>query len=81
MVGGRPLHLYALSAAPEVAAAYDQRNLYAHIPYRLYLVDYAGDYVFVYSVSVLACKCLARKLYEHSFVFGLHTPTSRLFFY
>ena len=69
MVGGGPVHLFALPSAPEISAADYKRNLYAQIVDLLYLVNDARNDVFVKSVSRFARKRFARKFYQYSFIF------------
>ena len=59
MVGGCPVHIFALAAAPEVAAADDESNFHAHVVHFDYLVDDVGDDLLVKAVTGRAGKRLA----------------------
>ena len=71
VIGSGAVHLFALPAAPDIAAADDDADLDAELLYGDYLTADLGDDVVIEHVSASARQRLAGKFEQDSFVSGL----------
>ena len=72
MVGACPVHALGASAAPEIASAYDNADLHAHVGALFDRCTDSADDLVIQTEMLVSCQSLTAQFEQHAGIFSLH---------